>query len=313
MVANDMYPPGPPAECPICQQRIRVEPSAVGDAVCPKCGTLVWPPERAARLKIPDVDGYRLVARISADHYRAVSPDNSVVALRLLPSEFCRHEMWVRRWQREAELRSEIQHPNLINVLGHGSFRGNHYMVTEYVPGRTVDEMFEATGTLETDFASGIVRDCCHALVYLHQRNIVHRSMGPVCILIDNCQVARLTDFGLASSVGEELSMTQSGTGLGRPLYMSPEQARNAKRVDHRADIYALGAMFYHLVTGHLPFQGDTVMELIMARERGNVVPVQQHAPAISDSVAQVIHRMLEANPDDRPASCEEVVAELTA
>lgn len=311
MLANDMFPPGPPTECPICQHRVEVEPTSAGDAVCPRCGVLLWPPERAARQKIPDLDGYRLVARISPDQFRAVSPNRTVVAVQLLPRELCRYEMWIRRWQRETELRRDLRHPNIIEVLDSGVFRGRHYMATEYIPGQTANKLLETDGTLKVPLAIEIVKGCCRALEYLHQRDIVHRSVQPDCIHVDRSQVARLTNFGLAATINEALTMTYSGIGYGIALCMSPEQAQGSQSVDHRTDIFSLGATFYYLLTGHLPFEGDTALELMMARVKGETTSVQQRRPDISDSVAHLIHQMLATSPDERP-SCQQVVAELT-
>lgn len=312
MVANDMYPPGPPTECSICQHTVEVELTSAGDALCPRCGILLWPPERAAGQKIPDVDGYRLVGRISPNHFKAVSPDKTVVALQTLPRELCSHEMWIGRWQREAELRRELRHPNIVEVLDAGSFRGLQYMVTEYISGATADRLLERCGNLELPLAIELVKGCCHALEYLHQQNIVHRSVQPDCIHVDKSRVARLTNFGLAASVSKEIPMTSSGIGYGVALCMSPEQLQGTQSVDHRTDIFSLGATFYNLLTGYLPFEGDTHLELMMARVKGETTPVQQRRPDLPDSVAHLIHRMLATSPDDRPL-CQTVVDELTA
>ena len=120
-----------------------------------------------------------------------------------------------------------------------------------------------------------------------------------------------MADLGLAKAVDEDNSMTQSGTGLGTPLYMPPEQARNAKHVDHRTDIYALGGTFYNFLTGKFPFSGDTALELIMAKESGKFESVRKLNPEVPEKLDLLIEKMMAKNPDHRFKNCAEIMTFL--
>jgi serine/threonine-protein kinase len=139
--------------------------------------------------------------------------------------------------------------------------------------------------------------------------NMVHRDIKPDNILVTRKGVVKVADFGLAKAVDDDVSMTQSGTGLGTPLYMAPEQARNAKHVDQRVDIYALGATLYHMLTGKLPFVGKTTLEVIMAK--GTYTSARSVRPEVPEKLDLILDRMLAKDPKHRYGTCEELLKDL--
>jgi serine/threonine-protein kinase len=142
---------------------------------------------------------------------------------------------------------------------------------------------------------------------------MVHRDIKPDNILVTKKGIVKVADFGLAKAMDEDVSMTQSGTGLGTPLYMAPEQARNAKHVDQRTDIYALGATLYHLLTSKLPFTGKTALELIIAKEKGTYPSARSVRSDIPERLDLIIDKMMAKDPNHRYKSCDEVAKDLIA
>jgi len=194
------------------------------------------------------------------------------VALKVLSKELAKRPGFVERFLREARSMAKIDHPNAVRVYAAEAHRGLHFVAIEYVDGRSMQDWMNELGRLSVGDALHVVLRCADALKHAHELNLIHRDIKPDNILVTKKGVVKLSDFGLAKALDEEdMSLTQSGTGLGTPLYMAPEQARNAKTVDHRADIYALGVTLYYFLTGKHPFAGDTVVELIQNKERGRL------------------------------------------
>src|SRR5207248_6262426 len=121
-----------------------------------------------------------------------------------------------------------------------------------------------------------IVLACAHALQHAHELKLVHRDIKPDNVLLTRKGVVKLADLGLAKAQDEDLSLTKTGTGAGTPLYMAPEQARDVKHVDHRSDIYSVGCMLYYFLTGKLPFTGETLVEVIDAKQKGKFTPARR-------------------------------------
>ena len=140
---------------------------------------------------------------------------------------------------------------------------------------------------------------------------MIHRDIKPDNILVTSKGVVKVADFGLAKAIDEDVSMTQSGTGLGTPLYMAPEQARNAKHVDKRSDIYALGSTLYYFLTGKLPFTGENTLELIVAKEKGSFTHARKLNPQIPERLDLMIDKMLMKDPNHRYADCGDILRDL--
>jgi serine/threonine-protein kinase len=167
-------------------------------------------------------------------------------------------------------------------------------------------------GQLSVGDAIYVILACADALRAAHGQNMIHRDIKPDNILVSKSGVVKLADFGLAKALDEEdVSMTQSGTGLGTPLYMAPEQARNAKHVDRRSDIYALGVTLYYFLTGQLPFSGESTLEVIMAKEKGFFKSPRKWNPQVPERLELIIDKAMSKDLNLRYADCESLIRDL--
>ncbi|MEZ6122275.1 MAG: protein kinase [Planctomycetaceae bacterium] len=243
---------------------------------------------------------------------RQVSLDR-LVALKTLSKELAKKEDFVARFLREARSMAKLDHPNIVKVYAVDSFKGIHFAAIEYVDGKSVQAWLEKLKTLPIADAVHITMACAEGMQHAHELNMVHRDIKPDYILLTSKGVVKVADFGLAKVIDEDVSMTQSGTGLGTPLYMAPEQARSAKTVDQRSDIYALGATLYHMLTGALPFRGNSALELILAKETGKYESARKLRPEIPEKLDLIIDRMMSKDPKHRHANCGELLRDLAS
>lgn len=235
-----------------------------------------------------------------------------LVALKILSKEMAKKAGFVERFVREARAMARIDHPNAVKIYAAESDKGLHYVAIEYIDGKSMQDWIDKLGKLEIGDAIHVIQCCADALRSAHDLNLIHRDIKPDNILVTKKGVVKVSDFGLAKALDDaDMSMTQSGTGLGTPLYMPPEQARDAKNVDHRTDIYALGCTFYYFLTGQLPFTGDTVLKLIISKEKGQYESVRKHNSAIPERLELMVDKMIQKDPKHRYATCDEMMADL--
>jgi serine/threonine-protein kinase len=182
----------------------------------------------------------------------------------------------------------------------------------ELMDGQSMQDWVEQLGKLSVADALLVTITCAEALAHAHGKNMIHRDIKPDNILVTKKGVIKVSDMGLAKVIDDEdMSMTQSGTGLGTPHYMPPEQARNAKHVDHRCDIYALAVTLYHFVTGQVPFEGGTVVDLITNKEKGFYKPAKQVNPSVPERLDLMIGKAMAKDAQHRYQSCEEFIRDL--
>ena len=233
------------------------------------------------------------------------------VALKTLSPEFAKKPDFVKRFIREARSMARLQHPNVVQVYAADTASGVNYAAIEYIDGRSMQGWMNELKQLNVGDALHVTLVCADALKHAHDQNMIHRDIKPDNILVTAKGVVKVADFGLAKAVDDDVSMTQSGTGLGTPLYMAPEQARNAKHVDKRTDIYALGSTLYYFVTGKLPFTGENTLELIVAKEKGTFTHARKHNPQIPERLDLMIDKMLMKDPNHRYADCADIIRDL--
>jgi serine/threonine protein kinase len=233
------------------------------------------------------------------------------VALKTLSPEFAKKPDFVQRFLREARSMARLQHPHVVQVYAADSVSGVNFAAIEFIDGRSMQNWMNDLKQLSVGDALHVILVCADALKHAHDQNMIHRDIKPDNILVTSKGVIKVADFGLAKALDEDVSMTQSGTGLGTPLYMAPEQARNAKHVDKRSDIYALGSTLYYFVTGKLPFSGENTLELIVAKERGTYTSARKLNPKISDRLDLMIGKMLLKDPKDRYGDCGDIIRDL--
>jgi serine/threonine protein kinase len=185
-------------------------------------------------------------------------------------------------------------------------------MAMEFVKGVNVaDLQAQLGGRLRVGDALYVTLRCAEALQHAHEQRLAHRDVKPQNILVSQLGQVKLTDLGLAKPLDEDLSLTDSGLGVGTPHYMAPEQALDSKRADHRCDIYALGVVLYGLLTGQLPFQGESALELLRAKEQGFFRPARRLNPEVPSRLDLILDKMLAADLRCRYPSCAEVAGDL--
>ena len=206
---------------------------------------------------------------------------------------------------------ARLQHPNVVQVYAADSLSGVNFAAIEFIDGQSMQNWMNELKQLSVGDALHVILVCADALKHAHDQNMIHRDIKPDNILVTSKGVVKVADFGLAKALDEDVSMTQSGTGLGTPLYMAPEQARNAKHVDKRSDIYALGSTLYYFVTGKLPFTGENTLELIVAKEKGTYTSARKLNPKVSERLDLIIGKMLLKDPKDRYGDCGDIIKDL--
>ncbi len=272
----------------------------------------------SAGQKVKQVGDFELVRRLGKGGMgevwlaKQVSLDR-LVALKTLSRELARKEDFVERFKREARSMAKLDHVNAVKVYAVDSFKGVHYAAIEYIDGSSVQQWLNELGKLPIGDAVHIAIVCAEALQHAHDLTMIHRDIKPDNLLLTSKGVLKVADFGLAKVLDEDVSMTQSGTGLGTPLYMAPEQARSAKTVDQRSDIYALGATLYHMLTGKLPYGAETTLELIIAKETGKYIPARQVRSEIPEKLDLIIDKMMMKEPAHRYKNCGELIRDLVA
>lgn len=242
--------------------------------------------------------------------YRAYQASlNRYVAIKVLPPTLAQDAQFVARFRQEALAAGGLSHPNILRIYDADTFEGRHYIVMDYVPGGTLADRLRAE-PLPPDVAAEIAAQIADALDHAHRRGIVHRDLKPSNILLDEEGRPLLADFGIAQALSSGPRLTQTGTSVGTPEYMSPEQGQGL-RVDGRSDIYSLGIVLYQMVTGRVPFQAHTPVATLYQVVHQPPPPPRQLNPRIPAYLESVIMRALAKNPDQRFQSAREMAAAL--
>jgi serine/threonine-protein kinase len=217
------------------------------------------------------------------------------------------------RFLREIEVAAQLRHPHILPLYDSGEADGFLYYVMPYEEGQSLREKLSKEGELPVPEAVRLLKDVVDALAHAHERKVVHRDIKPDNVLLSGHH-ALVTDFGVAKAVSEATGrekLTTAGVALGTPTYMAPEQAAADPQVDHRADIYAVGALAYELLTGRPPFVGTTP-QMVLAAHIGEVPePVTKHRPAVPPALEQLVMKCLEKKAADRWQSAQELLPQL--
>ncbi|MEX0728202.1 MAG: serine/threonine-protein kinase [Planctomycetaceae bacterium] len=233
------------------------------------------------------------------------------VAIKILAKQFAKKPDFVQRFYREARSMAKLDHPHIVRCYSVGEDIGIHYVAIEFIDGLSMQKWMDKLGHLSIGDALHCTLVCAEALQHAHELGLIHRDIKPDNMLVTITGVLKVADMGLAKALDEDVSMTQSGTGMGTPLYMAPEQARNAKHVDLRTDVYALGCSLYYFLTGKLPFTGENTMELIVAKEKGQFTPARRLNSEIPERLDLMIDKMISKDPKHRYTSCAEIIKDL--
>jgi len=241
-----------------------------------------------------------------------------IVAIKVLASKHIEDETMKQRFMREARMASQLNHPNIATIHEIGEAAGNPYIVMEYVEGQTVSERLES-GSLSLGEVTDIGAQAADALAEAHECGVIHRDIKSSNIMITSRGKVKVLDFGLAkpqsilnSSIAKT-RLTESGILLGTVSYMSPEQATGRGEVTHLADIFSLGVVLYEMITGRLPFEGETYFQTIEAIKKRAPSSIRKHRKDLPDSLVAIIERLLKKNPAERYQSCSEIADDLRA
>jgi eukaryotic-like serine/threonine-protein kinase len=233
------------------------------------------------------------------------------VALKILHRRFNDDEEYVERFRREARAVAQLAHPNIVTVIDRGEDAGRQFIVFEYVEGDDLKQLIDRVGPLPIAQVVELGLEIASALAFAHERGIVHRDVKPQNVLLDAEGRAKVTDFGIARSLDVEHGVTQTGTVLGTSNYIAPEQA-SGQPIDERSDVYSFGVVLYELLTGTVPFDGESFVAVALKHINEPAPSVLERRPDTPPRLVRLVDSMLEKAHDARP-SMDEVGAELGA
>ena len=234
------------------------------------------------------------------------------VALKLLPKEFASNETLRERFLREAKSLAALDHPHIVRIYAMGEDAGHYYAAMEFIDGSSLQDILDQKKRLSVGDAVQITLVCASALEHAHSLGIVHRDVKPANILVSRNGMAKVADFGLVKLIQADMSMTATGTGLGTPEYMAPEQSYDARTATPASDVFSLGAMLYVMLTGELPYKGSSVVEFLTAKQSGKYAPAKSLNSEVPERLDLIIHRTLVPEPTQRYASCSELIRDLS-
>jgi eukaryotic-like serine/threonine-protein kinase len=237
------------------------------------------------------------------------------VAVKILAEHLSDDERFVARFRREALAVAKLIHPNIVQVYDTGIDDGRHYIVMEYVQGRSGAQILQREGPLDGETTAEIGAQSCAGLDYAHRRGIIHRDVKPGNLMVVGGPVGggemtvKLTDFGIARAV-EQTRITQVGSVVGTAAYLSPEQVRGEEATP-ATDVYALGVVLYQFLTGRLPYEGSTLAELAVRQQNERPLPPSAYNDEVPEALGAVVLRALEGDPTRRYASASELAGGL--
>jgi serine/threonine protein kinase len=228
------------------------------------------------------------------------------IALKVLHPRFAQDREFVMRFQREAESAAGLQHPNIVSVFDRGEWEGTYYIAMQYIEGPTLKQLIDSGITVEQGVA--VIRQVLQAAGYAHRQGIIHRDLKPQNVLVDPEGKAVVTDFGIARAGVSEI--TQTGSVMGTPHYLSPEQAQGFD-VTAVSDLYSIGVMLYEALTGRVPFEGESAVAVAMKQVSQMPQRPSSIQPRVSPALDAVVMRALEKDPGQRFQSADAFIAAL--
>jgi serine/threonine protein kinase len=273
-------------------------------------------PEGIKKFEVP---GYQILAKLGKGSMgivykaRQTSVDR-VVAVKVLLDALAKNKEFIKRFEREAKIAAKLSHNNIVNAIDAGQVDGHHYFVMEYVEGATIKDELDKNKIFDEKVAIRVILAVAEALKHAHQRGLIHRDIKPENIILCRDGNVKLADLGLARlTADEKWAMAEAGMAIGTPYYISPEQVRGQVDVDIRGDIYSLGATLYHMVTGKVPYSGETPAEVMKKHVDKNValIPPDHINTRLSSGLGMVVETMMAKNRDNRFPNPDDLILDL--
>ncbi len=270
--------------------------------------------DRKTTQRIP---GYKITKKIGAGAMasvflaRQISLDRDV-AIKVLPRKFSDNTNFIDRFYKEGRAAAQLNHPNIVGAFDVGHAGDHHYFVMEYVDGLTIYDKIRRKKRIPEARAVEIIIGVALALEHSHARGFIHRDIKPKNIMLTRDGVVKLADLGLARAMSDkEAAEAEAGRAYGTPFYISPEQIRGEVTIGAPADIYGLGATFFHMVTGRVPFEGKSPSSVMHKHLKAPLTPPDHINPSLSSGCALVIEMMMAKDPADRYQSATDLLEDL--
>ena len=266
---------------------------------------------------LQQIPGYQILSKLGAGAMAAVFKARQIsldriVAVKVLPKRMSENREFVDRFYKEGKAAAKLNHPNIVGAVDVGEANGFHYFVMEYVEGQTVFDKLEKGERYSEKESLNLCIQVCRALAHAHKAGFIHRDVKPKNIMITPDGVAKLADMGLARETSDkEAAEAEAGKAYGTPYYISPEQIRGELDVDARADIYSMGATFYHMVTGRVPFDAPTPSLVMHKHLKEELIPPDHLNPDLSAGVGEIIEVAMAKKRKNRYQSAEEMLTDL--
>lgn len=266
-----------------------------------------------------EIPGYEILERLGKGSMglvfkaRQTSVDR-IVAVKVLLDTLAQNKEFIKRFQREAKIAARLQHNNIVNAIDAGEVEGHHYFVMEFVEGGTIKDELDKKKVFDEKVALKIVMAVAEAMKHAHERGLIHRDIKPENVILTKDGQVKLADLGLARlTADEKWAMSEAGMAIGTPYYISPEQVRGQVDVDIRGDIYSLGATLYHMVTGQVPYPGETPQEVMRKHvdKNTNIVPPDHVNTRLSSGLGVVVETMMAKNRDNRYRNPDDLILDL--
>src|SRR5919197_614661 len=232
------------------------------------------------------------------------------VALKLLYRRFAEDAEFVERFRREASAAAGLQHPNVVGVYDRGQWNGTYYIAMEYLEGRSLRRLIAEEAPLEPERAIDLAVQILKAARFAHKRGIIHRDLKPHNVIVDSEGRAKVTDFGIAKAGASDV--TQTGSIMGTAQYLSPEQAQG-HAVSAASDLYSVGIILYELLTGRVPFEGESAVTIALKQVSEEPVAPSKLNPAVTPALEAAVMRALEKEPSRRFQDADEFISALQA
>ncbi|MBI1336945.1 MAG: protein kinase [Phycisphaera sp.] len=263
--------------------------------------------------------GFQILAKLGAGAMATVFKAKQIsldrtVAIKVLPQRFSNNKDFVERFYAEGRAAAKLNHPNIVGAYDVGQSGEYHYFVMEYVEGRTVFDDLQKDGKYSEDSALEIIIQIARALEHAHKAGFIHRDVKPKNIMLTKDGSAKLADMGLARAVSDrEAAEAEQGKAYGTPYYIAPEQIRGDINIDFRCDIYGLGATFYHMVTGQVPFDGPNPSAVMHKHLKNALTPPDHINPSLSSGIGEIIEVCMAKDPASRYATTSDLLTDLEA